>query len=397
MPVIDLGSVVGPQGVQGVPGVPGVQGIQGNPGPNQVTDQTSTNLNGVLFGSQSRVAVKPVDSTPTADSTNLVSSGGTDKAIKARMPVNGMGKNLLDNWYFQNPVNQRGQSSYVGANAVYTIDRWRCGLGSGASLTVGVNTSGITLTKTGSAAGNFTQVIETTRVRQGMVATLSVLIDEISVTSDVKPCLFIFTGNSGAYYHLESIAVNSVGLHSFTFTIPELTNYNTFMIGFGAATPASTQTAVYTARIRAFKLEFGTEQTLAHQENGVWVLNEIPDYGEELRKCQRYYVSLKPRAGGTPLIGTGIVVANTQAAVTIPLPVTLNGATVSLGRSGTVKLWHGSTIGSSSADITGFVGSAVSDNSVTVTVSVSGGLNIGEVCALQFRSEDAGLSFSCEL
>ena len=36
----------------------------------------------------------------------------------------------------------------------------------------------------------------------------------------------------------------------------------------------------------AVKLELGTEQTLAHQENGVWVLNEIPDYEEELIRCK---------------------------------------------------------------------------------------------------------------
>lgn len=84
MPVIDLGSVVGPQGPQGAAGATGAQGIQGNPGPNQVTDQTSTNLNGVLFGNQSRVTVKPVDSTPTADSTNLVSSGGVKTALDTK-------------------------------------------------------------------------------------------------------------------------------------------------------------------------------------------------------------------------------------------------------------------------------------------------------------------------
>lgn len=84
MPVIDLGSVVGPQGPQGATGATGAQGIQGNPGPNQVTDQTSTNLNGVLFGNQSRVTVKPVDATPSADSTNLVSSGGTKAALDTK-------------------------------------------------------------------------------------------------------------------------------------------------------------------------------------------------------------------------------------------------------------------------------------------------------------------------
>ncbi|MBQ6359045.1 MAG: hypothetical protein IJI97_08885 [Clostridia bacterium] len=87
MPVIDLGSVVGPQGPQGAAGATGAQGIQGNPGPNQVTDQTSTNLNGVLFGSQSKVTVKPVDSAPTADSANLVSSGGVKAALDSEVIV----------------------------------------------------------------------------------------------------------------------------------------------------------------------------------------------------------------------------------------------------------------------------------------------------------------------
>ena len=32
--------------------------------------------------------------------------------------------NLLDNWYFGNPVNQRGQTSYSKA-WIYTIDRWQ--------------------------------------------------------------------------------------------------------------------------------------------------------------------------------------------------------------------------------------------------------------------------------
>lgn len=84
MPVIDLGSVVGPQGPQGATGATGAQGLQGNPGPNQVTNQTSTNLIGVLQGASSKVSVKPVDSAPTANSTNLVSSGGTKAALDTK-------------------------------------------------------------------------------------------------------------------------------------------------------------------------------------------------------------------------------------------------------------------------------------------------------------------------
>lgn len=82
MPVIDLGSVVGPAGPQGATGATGATGLQGNPGPNQVTNQTSTNLSGVLFGSQSKVTVKPVDTTgATEGGTNLISSGAVYTAL----------------------------------------------------------------------------------------------------------------------------------------------------------------------------------------------------------------------------------------------------------------------------------------------------------------------------
>lgn len=42
--------------------------------------------------------------------------------------------------------------------------------------------------------------------------------------------------------------------------------------------------------IIATKLELGSVQTLAHQdEDGVWQLNEIPDYVEQLARCQYYH------------------------------------------------------------------------------------------------------------
>ena len=42
----------------------------------------------------------------------------------------------------------------------------------------------------------------------------------------------------------------------------------------------------FDADIYAIKLERGGVQTLAHQDSsGNWVLNEVPDYGEELLKC----------------------------------------------------------------------------------------------------------------
>ena len=45
-----------------------------------------------------------------------------------------------------------------------------------------------------------------------------------------------------------------------------------------------------TIDILAIKLELGDHQTLAHQEDGKWVLNEIPSYTEQLERCLRYQI-----------------------------------------------------------------------------------------------------------
>lgn len=89
MPILDLGSVVGPAGPQGVQGPTGQQGVQGSPGPNQVTAATSTtfgsaNYNAVLTGNGSKVGSKPFDSEPTANSQNMLTSGAVATALEAK-------------------------------------------------------------------------------------------------------------------------------------------------------------------------------------------------------------------------------------------------------------------------------------------------------------------------
>lgn len=134
--------------------------------------------------------------------------------------------NLLDNWYFINPVNQREQTSY--SNAGYTIDRWK--LTSGSAEVV---SGGITLN------GTLVQILEASI---GQTVTASALLSDGTM---ITP-----TYNDTT--------------KTFTMT-------------------ATGQT------IKAVKLELGSGQTLAHNEgteaNPVWVLNQIPNYGEELFKC----------------------------------------------------------------------------------------------------------------
>ena len=69
-----------------------------------------------------------------------------------------------------------------------------------------------------------------------------------------------------------------------TATLPQtINNFSIYVYGASEAGAGE-------GYLHAAKLELGTTQTLAHQdENGNWVLNEIPDYGEQLARCQRYY------------------------------------------------------------------------------------------------------------
>lgn len=87
MPVIDLGRVIGPQGPQGVQGAQGQRGEQGFPGPNIVGGDTATTLTGVLVGNGNVVGTRAIDAAPTADSVNLVTSGGVKAALDSEVIV----------------------------------------------------------------------------------------------------------------------------------------------------------------------------------------------------------------------------------------------------------------------------------------------------------------------
>lgn len=164
--------------------------------------------------------------------------------------------NLLDNWYFKNPVNQRGVSGTVAATG-YFIDRWKLTSGS-----VELTDNGLVLN------GTMEQILE---FPAGQAAKASVL-------------------TSGA------MAEGSYDDAAKTFTVT-----------------AAGQTII------AAKLELGETQTLAHEEDGAWILNEIPDYAGQLAKCQRYYVNFTR----SPTFFPARVHSNTVVdfGVTTPVPM----------------------------------------------------------------------------
>lgn len=139
MPVIDLGPVVGPQGPQGATGATGAQGIQGLPGPSQVTATTSTNLTGVLYGNGNNVGVATVDSTPTENSTNLISSGGVAAAGANKLSLSQTA--YVETGTTASRAYSAGQ--YLTINGV--LYRVTTAIASGATLTPGTNCVAVTV------------------------------------------------------------------------------------------------------------------------------------------------------------------------------------------------------------------------------------------------------------
>ena len=58
-------------------------------------------------------------------------------------------RNLLDNWYFADPINQRGQTEYNQAG--YTIDRWKLPVAHSVKLV----SNGLKITCNSSAGANY--------------------------------------------------------------------------------------------------------------------------------------------------------------------------------------------------------------------------------------------------
>lgn len=182
--------------------------------------------------------------------------------------------NMLDNWYFGKPVNQRGQTSYTGA--VYGIDRWR---ESAANATVAVATGGISVS--GEKFQRLEQRVEDAQSLNGITVTFSALVKN----PDGQFRLNLYNATT-------DVSITQDFQASEDFQLVQITAAPVISAGdsFAAALypGANDATAMRTCLIKAVKLELGSQQTLAHQENGVWALNEIPKFSDQLAECQRY-------------------------------------------------------------------------------------------------------------
>ena len=237
--------------------------------------------------------------------------------------------NLLDNWYFRNPINQR-QGRIVKPNTTYYSDN---------QLTTAAGTTGAYVTAyryaTGTANGvNYASfkledsdtaptyyAAPENVVRGYTVAGYGIDRWYLNISSSTAGGIQIlddciqYIANGGTHIIEQSIEgledisgktvtlsvlVDTFGLVSVTTALGSIKykyfNGSTASDGYMSVEQKSSGIVSIvigsngTARkVYAAKLELGSQQTLAHQDaNGNWVLNEIPDYGEQLRRCQYY-------------------------------------------------------------------------------------------------------------
>lgn len=188
-----------------------------------------------------------------------------ENAVKLDLAVGTLSRaNLLDNWYFADPINQRGQAKYGGTAWTYTIDRWE----TSTPYTAVAVGSGVTVTATTETdAPYLLQPVQNAAELLGKMVTLSVMLGDgtvkyaSAVLPDANPAemaTYVTIENAGQMIYMSGCW--------FVRLSAEKGGTNTFL---------------------AAKLEIGSSQTLAHQNaDGKWVLNDLPsDKGMELLKC----------------------------------------------------------------------------------------------------------------
>lgn len=170
--------------------------------------------------------------------------------------------NLLDNYCFQ--IWQRySNGSYSGVpNGSYVPDRWIITSSNGSIISNLIKATSYGGIKNSNGPNcRITQRLANTAQYNGMTLTLSML--------------------------------KNTGLHTSTKVVSGWADTTDIFAGFSSATAWLNAGET----IIAAKLELGPTQTLAHREGDKWVLNEVPEYGEQLRRCQRYCIVY--RAGTT--------------------------------------------------------------------------------------------------
>lgn len=160
--------------------------------------------------------------------------------------------NLLRNWYFVNPVNSRGQTTYTVNATQHSIDGW---YGINATSTHTLQNGEIVVSSSGfSVLGQ--------ELDNAPAGTYTLSLQAGSIGNTIV--FYVYDANGGSYSATPTLSAYGIGSFTFTATAP-IKNIR-YYCDNGATFSA-----------RQAKLEVGTVSTLAQ--------DAPPSYGEELTKC----------------------------------------------------------------------------------------------------------------
>ena len=294
-------------------------------------------------------------------------------------------RNLLDNWYFGAPVNQRGKTTYSGAG--YGIDRWKAE----------AVTPNVTTIKDG-----YIELSQNALISEILEEPYSLCGKQVTVSALTTTGLCSATATVPSKEELSAITTDeTIGVSYFAVN-GNSTGYVCLQHSKEHTTKVMLRAySGYTVGVIAVKLEMGSQQTLAHQEDGAWVLNEIPDYGEELTKCMRY---LQVLAAPYDTSGNGVAIgyANNTVDLWVPIPlaVPMRISPTPTIPAGGVSLFKVGKTSNAPKDVTKVTGGWAMQTGGACTmrslIFTSSGLTAGETYTL-FMQKGAQIVFSAEL
>lgn len=277
----------------------------------------------------------------------------------------GSNRNLLDNPFFT--VNQRDFTSVTGTNNVYTVDRWKINNGGGTGSSITRTGEGYIKLQTGSTYISYQQMFGSNELA-GKTVTMSV-----NDAGIIYSHTFTVPARGSADVLAETFAFKTeCDCHFFVMNTSSAYGY-IFQLSIGQG---------YSATIRAVKLELGSVSTLA---------NDVPpDYGEELAKCQRYFL----RIYGDP-IGTGYIASGLGTVfILVPTGVTMRARpTVSYSGAFSVRV-QGSTIGVSAMT---FATPAHTGGGVGIVCTLSSNAGSVGACAMYPNAPTSYIDLSADL
>lgn len=297
------------------------------------------------------------ETTPTTYYEHQYSGEEIDNAVARALPNGAIDQavgtfvrpNLLDNWYFEKPVNQRdghislqgvpvyndaactsliGNQIEVAATCIksgtnyerringhgggfvkaedvvrgytgtgYTFDRWK------RFTNTGTTTQNDGYISVVGREDNLDQICDESLYKslRGKVVTLSIL---------ARGTLSIVSEDFANSYQFAQIRSENFTVAAKTITVRGDADRFIFHIQPQGDSACD---------IIAAKLELGSTQTLAHREGDKWVLNEVPEYGEQLRRCLRHDYIIGSDSQNCP-IGIGTAYSNDGVVCVIQLP-----------------------------------------------------------------------------